>query len=313
MSYNLIKEGLDKVNTINSWSLALVKYNHKSRPNEYTCYSLNFDSDTLLKTTVNEMCQNFLHIVDRNEQNVQNYNGTNPKNVVDKLPINHDLIRLPWNSLIQSLNVLDDTKDLKDIKSDAFIFVGTYVEDDQEHNIYLITRKNPVYTYAKGKGKILESRHNRIQEIRDPLIQFGKTFNVLVYKGTLYTVNNNFESIFNMEYTHKIVCKSSLDIIENANVVDNFETYKGFALSGQHPRKFTTFDQRILANIKQESNLKILVEDLKIPYNEDNQKFNLQDPKHAELFTKAICGKTKHNMFIDGVCEVPASTPLNIS
>ena len=128
----------------------------------------------------------------------------------------------------------------------------------------------------------------------------------------MYTINNNFESIFNMEYTHRVVCKSSLEIIENASIINNFETYKSFALSGQHPRKFITFDKRIIDNIKQVDNLNILVNELKIPYDRTHQKFNLDNQDHAELFTKAICGKTKHNMFIDGICEVPSSTPLKV-
>ena len=313
MSYTLIKEGLEKVNTINSWSLALIEYNHKSRPNEYTCYSLRFSTDDLLKTTIKDMCDKFLSIVNKYEQEVKCYNGSNPKNIVDKLDIKHELIKEPWKSLIESLNNVDDSKELKDIKSKAFIFAGTYKHNDKDNNLYLISRKNPVYTYKKNRGKIFESRHNCIQEISEPLLQFGKTFDLMVYNGTLYTINSNFESIFNMEYTHKIVCKSSLDIIENADIIDNFETYKSFALSGQHPRKFSTFDKRIIANIKQEGNLKILVNELKIPYNEDVQKFDLQEEKHADLFTKAICGKTKYNMFTDGVCEVPASTPLTLS
>ncbi|MGN9164949.1 Kiwa anti-phage protein KwaB-like domain-containing protein [Tissierellaceae bacterium HCP3S3_D8] len=313
MSYALIKEGLEKVNTINSWSLALIKYNHKSRPNEYTCYSLRFGSDSLLKTTLNDMCKKFLYIVNDHGQKVECYSGANPKKVVDKLNINHELIKVPWNALIKSLNNVDDNTDLKDIKSNAFIFVGTYQYDGKEHNLYLISRKNPIYTYKKNRGKIFESRHNCIQEISEPLIQFGKSFDALIYNEVLYTINSNFESIFNLEYSHRIVCKKSLEIIEDANVIYDFETYKAFTLSGQHPRKFSTFDQRIVDNIKQEDNLKILVDELKIPYNAKKQKFDLSQENHADLFTKAICGKTKYNMFTGGVCEVPNSTPLNLS
>jgi len=259
------------------------------------------------------MCKNFLYVVDKYEQKIHSYTGTNPKNVVDKLQVNHDLISIPWNALIQSLNVIDDSTTLEEIKSNAFIFVGTYRLDEEEHNIYFISRKNPIYTYKKSRGKIFESRHNCIQEISEPLVQFGKTFDALIYKGVLYTINNNFESIFNMEYTHRIVCKNSLDIIENADIIYDFEAYKSFALSGQHPRKFTTFDKRIIDNIKQENNIRILVDEFKIPYGREEQKFNLDEHKYAELFTKAICGKTKYNMFTDGVCEVPISIPLNPS
>lgn len=313
MSYSLICEGLEKINTITSWSLALISYNHKSRPFEYTCYPLNFESNEVLKNTINGMCLKFLSLINEYENKVQDYTATNPKNVVDKISTSHELIASSWNSLLQSLNVCDDITKLKEIKSNAFIFAGTYKEDNTEHNIYLMSRRNPIYTYKKNKGIIFESRHNRIQEISEPLVQFGKTFDILIYKNTLYTINNNFESIFNMEYSHKIVCKNSLEIIQSAAIINNFEAYMSFAQSGQHPKKFITFDRRIIENIKQNNNLKILVEELRIPFNTESQKFDLSDEKNADIFTKAICGKTKYNMFTAGVCEVPTSIPLVLS
>lgn len=313
MSYNLIKESLEKVNSIDTWSLALIKYHHKARPNDYTCYELNFKTDTLLKSTVSDMCSAFLSIIDKDNKDIKDYTGSNSKNDVDKINIENQLIKVPWDSLIESINVADDSTELKNIKSNAFIFVGTYEKDNKEHNIYLISRRNPIYTYKKGRGKIFESRHNIIKEIDEPLLQFGKTFDALIYKGILYTINNNFETIFNMEYTHRIVCKNSLETLESLDIIHDFKSYESFALSGQHPRKFSTFDKSIIDNIQSENSLRILVDELNIPYNQETQKFNLNENKHADLFTKAICGRTKYNMFMDGVCEVPNSTPLSLS
>lgn len=315
MSYDLIKGGLDKVNSIDSWSLALINYNHKSRPNEYTCYALNFETDDLLKQTINDMCINFLNIVEKYGKNVQEYTGFNSKNVVDKIETNHELISEAWKALIQSLNVCDDTTDLKDIKSNAFIFTGTYKNaDDEQQNIYLLSRKNPILTYKKGRVKIFSSsRHNTIQEIGEPLVQFGKCFDALIYKNVIYMINSNCESIFNMEYTHKVLCKKSLDILENAMIIDDFDAYKDFSLFGQTPKKFITFDASIVEKLKYEDNRKILVEELQIPFNSNTQKFDLSNQNHAQIFTKAICGKTKYNMFSYGVCEVPSSTPLKLA
>ncbi|KPH70902.1 Kiwa anti-phage protein KwaB-like domain-containing protein [Oceanobacillus caeni] len=313
MSYDLLIEGLEMVKTVKSWSLDVINYNHKSRPYEYTCYSLNFQSDEVLKNTINDMCSKFNSIIDRYGRKVQEYTGANSKNVVDKISVSNKLISKPWDSLIQSLSVSDDYTKLKEIKSKAFIFVGTYIDDGNDQNIYLLSRKNPIYTYKKDRAKIFESRHNKIKEISEPLIQFGKTFDALIYKDTLYTINNNFESIFHMEYSHKVVCKNSLQTIREANVIKDFQSYNSFALSGQHPKKFITFDPRIIDNIQQESNLKVLVDELKIPYDYTSKKFDLIDEKQADVFTKAICGKTKYNMFTDGVCEVPNSIPLNLS
>lgn len=313
MSYELLTEGLGKVKDIQTWSVALISYDHDSKPCEYTCYPLNFQSDELLKDTINKMCTTFLGIVDKKDSNVQEYTGNNPNNIIDKLNTSHPLLSNAWNGLIQSINASDDEKDLKVIKAKANVFIGTYKSDNEEKNIYLLSRKNPIYTYKKNRSKILVSRKNIIKEIEEPLIQFGKSFDAIIYKNNIYAINNNFESIFHMEYTHRLTCKQSLEIIKEADIIDDFETYKNFALSGQHPKKFMTFDKKIIENIMTGRNLKILVNELKIPFDNKEKKFNLDDKKNAEIFTKAICGKTKYNMFTEGVCEVPTSTPLKIS
>jgi len=312
MSYQYIEEGINVINSVTSWSLALIEYNHKTHPGEYTCYSLGFQSDELLKSTITDMSGYFLNIIQTNDQMVQEYTGTNSKNVVDRLSVSNDLVKTQWKNLLSSLNECDDNKSLVDIKSNAYIFAGTYSQDGKDRNIYLLSRKNPVYTYKKGKGKIFESRHNKITEISEPLIQFGKTYDVLIYRDVIYSLNNNFESIFNMEYSHRVICKSSLEIIKKASIIKNYENYEKFALSGQHPRKFISFDKGIVDNIRRKENLDIIVLELKIPYDKNVMKFDLTDISHAELFTKAICNKTKHDMFSDGLCEVPNSIPLNL-
>lgn len=313
MSYEVLTEGLGKVKDIQTWSVALISYDHDSNPCEYTCYPLNFQSDELLRDTIDNMCSSFLSIVDKKDREVQEYTGNNPNSVIDKLSTSHALVSNSWNALIQSINESDDEKNLKAIKANANVFIGTYRADNEEKNIYLLSRKNPIYTYKKNRSKILVSRKNIIKEIEEPLIQFGKSFDAIIYKNNIYAINNNFESIFHMEYTHRLTCKKYLEIINEADIINDFEAYKNFALSGQHPKKFMTFDTKIIENIMNTRNLKILVDELKIPYDNKEKKFRLDDKKNAEIFTKAICGKTKYNMFTEGVCEVPTSTPLKIS
>lgn len=313
MSYNLLQEGISKVDKINDWTLTLINYNHKSRPGEFTCYDVNFSSNELLKKTIIEMCSNFISLVESKGNIVLEYNGANPKDVVDTLNTDHNLINESWKALLQSIDVSDDQTKLEKIKSKAFIFTGSLTIDNNVENIYLLSRKNPIYTYKKNNVKIFNSRNNVIKEIDEPLIQFGKTFDALIYKNRIYSINNNLESIFNLEYTHKIICKNNLEIIKGASIIKDFESYRTFSLSGQHPKKFITFDSKIIENIKQKNNLNILTNELKIPYDKNTGKFDLDNEKNADIFTKAICGKTKYNMFTGGVCEVPTSTPLDLS
>lgn len=314
MSRSRINEALSRVNSIENWSLDLIKYDHKLRPNEYTSHTVNFQNNDLFIKTVKDMGSVFSLIIEEYENHFLNYSGNNPKNVVDKISISHALLSIPWGNLIQSLSVSDDVTQLKEIKPNAFIFTGTYTDhEDNSKNIYLLSRKNPISSYKPGKVKKFISRNNVITEINEPIIQFGKSFDALIYNGILYSINHNFESVFNLEYSHKIICKESLSVIEASGLISDIEAYKAFALKGQHPKKFLTFNQAIIDNIRNEENIRIFTEELHIPYDSQTQKFDLQDETYADLFTKAICDKTKYNMFTGGICEVSNSAPITFS
>ncbi len=77
-------------------------------------------------------------------------------------------------------------------------------------------------------------------------------------------------------------------------------------------KKFITYDASIVEKLTQTKWKNKLAKDLKIPLDSTTKKFDLHEEANARKFTLAICGKTKLNMFDDGICEVPSSTPLII-
>lgn len=314
MSYHLIEESMQKIGEITSWKPLLIEYNHAKKPNEFTSYKMNFKNKELLDETVSSLCTTFLKIVNKYDRKILEYTGFNGKNIVDKISIDNPLITTSWNALKESMNVYDDTKTLKEINANAFILVGTYNDEKNvPQNIYLITKKNPVISFKKGRAPLLVSQHNVIDKTSEPLIQLGKSFDALIYKNVLYMINSNCEYILNMEYSHKKICQKSLTSLSEANIINDIDLYKEFATSGHMPKKFITYDNDIVEKLKELKWQKKLASDLKIPLNTKNKTFDLSNPEHAKNFTLAICGKTKLNMFLDGVCEVPASTPINFS
>lgn len=311
MSYALIEEAINTSKSIASWGAVLIEYNHTKKPNEYTCYDMNFSSNNLLSTTISSMCESYLGIVNKFDKKVLDYSGENSKNVVDKLSTDNVLISACWNSMIEHINNSDDTTDFKDIKAKAYAFVGSYsLNDGTSENIYIITRKNPLLTYKKGRNPIFTTQNNTIAKADEPFVQFSRSFDAIVYKNNIYMINNNCESIFNMEYTHRIVCKKYLAELETTNLIADFDSYSNFASSGHYPKKFITYDKAIVEKLKQPRWKNKLSADLNIPYNPVTNQFDLQEDKSARNFTLAICGKTKVNMFEDGFCEVPSSIPL---
>lgn len=314
MSFKLIREGINKIPNVKSWKLALINYNHKLSPSDYECHLIRFETDKLLNDTVNNMCEKFMYIIEKKTESILEYSGMNPKNSIDKINISNELISDQWDSLILSLSVCDDQKDIEKIESKAFVFVGEYFENEEHKNLYLLSRKNPIQIFKnKIRYKYLATRKNQIKEFNEPIIHFGNTFDVLIYGNVLYSINNNFQTVFNLEYSHRKFCKKALEEIENLDIISDFEAYQKFSLSGQTPKQFTRCDFDVINNLRNKRNLEILTKKLKIPYNKATQQFDLSDDENAKIFTKAICGKTKYEMFNDGICEVPSSIPLSRS
>lgn len=312
MSFNKIESAIITAKQITHWDFHLIEYNHTKNPNEYVCYNIPFASAQLLNDIVSSMCDTFLTIV-KKQNNILDYTAQNPKNTTEKLDITSELMQLSWPSLIEHINNSDDSVDLKDISANAFAFVGNYEDTDGNNkNLYLLSRKNPVLTFKK-RVPILSARNNTIKETTEPLVQFGKSFSILIVDNTLYSINNNFESIFNIEYSHKIVCQERLQNLEVADIVDDISSYKLFASSGQNPKKFITYNPEIVENLKEQEYKDILKNRLHIPVNPATDKFDLSDSKNARNFTLAICDKTKNNMFDNGVCEVPSSSPISFT
>ena len=155
MSYDFVKEGLEKVSSAKRWTLALISYNHKSRPMQYTCYSLNFQTDQLLKQTISEMCTSFIAVIDKQGRNIQNYTGANPKNVTDTISLSNDLIKNQWGNLIESLNVCDDYTSLNEIKPRAYIF-RDLVEAMEKITIFIYSPEETLFTpIKKEKARFL--------------------------------------------------------------------------------------------------------------------------------------------------------------
>lgn len=312
MSVQIIENAINTAKQITNWNSLLIEYDHKRYPNEYVCYDINFASAQLLNDIVTSMCNAFLNIV-KKQNRILEYTAQNPKNTTEKLNVTGPLMQLSWTSLINHINSSDDSVNLKDISANAFIFAGNYEDSDgNAKNLYLLAKKNPIMSFKK-RTPIFSARNNTITETTDPLVHFGKCFDILIVDNTLYSINNNFESIFNIEYSHKIVCQQRLEELESADIVDDIDTYKTFAASGQNPKKFITYDPGIVAKLKKQKYKTILTNQLHIPVNPATHKFDLSETQNAKNFTLAICGKTKLNMFDDGVCEVPSSIPISFT
>ena len=152
MSYAILKEGLNQIDKITKWSLFLIHYNHKTHPNEYTCYPLYFEPVNLINTVVSRQKTTFEKNIEAFDEKVIKYTGFNSKGVIDKIDMSDELINTQWAALLRRIQDHDDSKKIDEIKAGAYIFVGIYKNDDgEDSNLYLLTKRNPIVNLKKSK------------------------------------------------------------------------------------------------------------------------------------------------------------------
>lgn len=313
MSYSLVTEGLNKITDVLNWRCYIIYYNHNRCPNEFNCFPLLFEPPNLLDDIIIEQKEAFLKIVHKYENKVVPYTGYNPKNVVEKVSVTGELLSDQWISLVNDIDNCDEVVDLNEVTACAYIFVGNYKYNGVPNNLYLLTKKNPIVTYKKGRAHIFTSNKNTVIKRDEPLIQFSRCFDGIIYKDNLYAINHNFESIFNISHSYNKICSKHLDELEKVEIVEDFDEYKKYASKGFTPKKFIAYDSHAVKKLKSSKNRKIVSDIFHIPLNKKTGKFDLSDEKDAKNFTLAICGKAKREIFADTPCEVPMSVPIIIA
>ena len=121
----------------------------------------------------------------------------------------------------------------------------------------------------------------------------------------------NFEAIFNLQQTRKILTEQSIEKIEKKDLISDVETLKKFALSGHTPKKFITFSDDRLNYIVDSKNRKTIADKLRLPL-DDKDKFKLEKEEEKSTFIKFLCNKIARDLLDETVLEIPQSTVLKL-
>lgn len=310
MSMEKINEAYEKLRTATEWKSILVEYKHTTRPGQFRCYTFSFAQSRQAKELPIALFDTFNAIIQKNGFEVKPYTASNEKNVIEKIDTSNLLISTNWSNFIGSINVSDDTTKLEKIKPDAYVFIGTYKdENNTPQNIYLITKKNPILNFKKKK-LYTGGRGNSIEIATEPILQFANTFDCVVYENVLYSLNLNFETIFNLEHTRKILTNQSLGKIDNLSIVNNIGKIREFAIKGQTPKKFITFSDTRLKYLQDMEKRSIIAQMLGLELDTDG-KIKIVEDAHCIILIKYLCNKTARDMIDETVLEASQFTPLN--
>lgn len=307
MSKQKLIEVIDYSKGIDNWKFCLLKFSHHKNNTEYQSYELNFNSKQNLNKVVSEILDVFINKINDTES-IEEFNGYNPKNCVDKLNVSNEIIEKNWNVFLSSLekSQIENINKLKDIN--AYLF---YINDKIiNKSIYLVSKKNPILNLKNKKA--YEVVENKIIENNAKYLQFNKCFDFIVYNNILYTINKNFESIFNLKNSLKILLENSLTKLDEFNLIENIESFNEFAKKGKSYYKFTSFSESILKDLKENQEaIEAVKSQLKIDISKDG-KFILDSEEKRKNFLNLICGKIKKDIYGKNLCTTTHSTPLNI-
>ena len=297
MSLKKIEEAREKLEDVKSWQTLLIEYDHKKRPNNYTCRQFNFAETKERLQIISDSFDVFMYNIDKAGATVKEYTGVNSKNTIEKITdVNtNTLTKDSWEKFKASIPSSDDTAHIDNNKCSAYAFIATYVDSEgQQKNIYFITKKNPIVNLKKKH--IFSFKSNIVKKTSEPLLQFNKTFDVLIYENNLYSLNLNFEDIFNLERTHKKMTNAGLLKIKGKSVITDYQKFEEYALKGHTPRKFVTFSEDNLKLLEDIEARKAIADKLKLTLDDDN-KFILDDDLKRSSFIKFVCDKLSRHIY----------------
>lgn len=294
--------------TINVYA---IKYSHLKAGTNYTCYDLHFSDKTALTILLSKISEIELKKLEEKQCKVNPYDGFNPTNSIDKLHINDSIITENIHKLIAATLSSNDSVSINEAKANAYAIRIIYQTEEGPKDLYLFVNRKPSFNYA---NKHLFKMHtNSLVPVTEEIIQFQTYFDILVFEDTLYMPTKNFETMLNLEHTHKIRCKNFVDSLEQDHIISNPDFFRNIALSGQNPRKFMTYDSKRLDQAKSAKGKKLLKERFNLRYDEKENHFIIEDAKQADYFITILCNKAQKDLFDDDIIyEVSSAQKMDL-
>lgn len=305
MSLSLIREVFHNLSTYDSWSLQLLQIkNSKRNGTSYCGREITLSpSDALAKFLV-EISSSYCSEekgINKKIENVSDYDGSTIENTIYKLSTENELIANEYSLFVEAIANPDTEVDPLEFKAQAYILKGIIRINDDEKSVKLISMQNPVTSL---KHKFLRA-NGTFKEISDKVISLRTTIDVVIVDNLVYMLTLAGENLFNMERAYKSVCASKLEIISEANIVNDPGLFSSIAGCGHNPRKFISYNDVHMEKLKNIDSRKRMSEKFNIPLVGD--KFDVTQEGAAEKLIKLLCDRGMVDPFDDNPMEVSNS------
>ncbi|NIZ41566.1 DUF4868 domain-containing protein (plasmid) [Entomospira entomophila] len=306
MSITKIQEACNFSSRITEWKVYMISYEHKKEPDKYTRYNVKFKSNKIKNELINDLFTSFKKIGENYE--ITPYGDAKGKNSIFKIDANSSKIKGNWQELTRNLNnVKDFNNNYQNIK--AYLLEGTI--EDKPEKIYWLAKKNPLKVVKRAFSFFQE---NTYDNIGNSLLYFEGNIDCLIYQDILYTVNYQFEDIFNMEKKHISSCKKKLNIIKDTGMIDDFGILEKESLKLKNARKYMTFDEKILKKLNEDDFRQRLITD-GFGLTMEGDKIKFKSKNDVDKFINLVCDRIHRHITNDkelvytlGVTQSPSET-----
>ena len=305
MSITLIRDVFQNLTTYDSWSLQLLQIkNSKRNGTTYFSREISLSPPDALTKFVREISESYCsneNGIDNKYESISDYDGSANAKIIYKLSYENDLIANDYQKLINIIANPDAEVDPLKFNAQAYILKGMICLYGSKKSVKLVSMQNPVtslrHKYLCSNGKFTE--------ISDKVISLRSTIDVVILDNTVYLLTLAGEKLFNMERAYKSVCQNKIEIILNANIVNNSDLFSKIASSSHNPRKFISFNESHLQMLNDADNRRKLSKKFNIPL--DGDKFDVSKNGAADKLVKLLCDRGMVDPFDETPMEVSSS------
>lgn len=247
MSLEKIKTICELLPRARELSLQLLKIKISKKTGiAYTGREIIFSPDGKLREFVEELSEKYIGGLQKNYTNVQKYDGSAIGNVIYKMYTSNDLIKEDYKKLIESLATPDTEIPPLEFDAQAYVIKGIIEIDNEIKTVRIVTMQKPITTL---RHKFMYSSSS-FKEISSKVISLKEQIDVLIIDDIIYMFNLSGERLFNMERTYKKICSDKLQEISDCDFLTEFSVFEKDASSGHNPRRFVSFNDRNLQELK---------------------------------------------------------------
>lgn len=232
---------------------------------------------------------------------VVEYDGTAEATHIYYLDGKGDLIGKEFSELICGLAQANQEENVFDFSPQAYVIQGVVTIDGKEKSIKLISMQCP---FTMLKNKFMKGEGG-FKQINEKVLSLRPYFDVIIVERDIYFLSMAGERLFDMERAYKSICTNRIQGIIDCDIINDVDSFTLIAGSGHNPRRFVSFNQKRLNDLKNPALRKTMSKLFQIPMKDG--KYDTSDERLAERLVKVLCNKGMVDPFEEAPVEVSGS------